>query len=163
MASDEFLFVIRTGIIVIHAPCSFASSSANSYCTNLELPTGLATTLLASNRRHFLLVARFVRLMTRLSRSNRGKARPIEVRDYIAPAAESAHLKPLQDASRERQTNGQMRLSIGIALMRPARSSPDFAAAAVKWAEEIKDNPVEDETEKRMREGNRYSRGYCRP
>ena len=81
-----------------------------------------------------------------------GKDGPIEVREYIAPAAESAHLKPLQDATRERQTNSQMRLSIGIALMRPARSSPDFAAAAVKWAEEMKDKAVEDETEKRMRE-----------
>ena len=29
-----------------------------------------------------------------------GKAGPIEVREYFPPAAESAHLKPLQDASR---------------------------------------------------------------
>ena len=70
----------------------------------------------------------------------------------MAPASESANLKPLQDASRERQTNGQMRQYIGIALMNPARSSPDFAAAAVKWAEEVKDKPVENETEQRMRE-----------
>jgi len=81
-----------------------------------------------------------------------GKAGPIEVRKYVAPASESAHLKPLQDASRERQTNGKMRQYIGIALMNPARSSPDFAAAAVKWAEEVKDKPVENETEQRMRE-----------
>lgn len=45
-----------------------------------------------------------------------------------------------------------MRLSIWIALINPARSSSDFVAAAVKWAEEVKDKPVEDDTEQRMRE-----------
>jgi hypothetical protein len=81
-----------------------------------------------------------------------GKAGPIKGREYIAPAAESAHLKLLQDASRERQTNHEMRLHIRIALMNPERSSPDFAAEAVKWAEKVKGKPVEDETEQRIRE-----------
>ena len=77
---------------------------------------------------------------------------PMERWEYVSPTAESEHLKPLQDASRERHANANMQQAIRIALNNPARSSQAFAAAAVKWAKEVKDKPTENETEQRMRE-----------
>ncbi len=77
---------------------------------------------------------------------------PMERWEYASPTAESEHLKPLQEASRKRQANGNMQMAIGIALNNPARSSQDFAAAAVKWAQELEDKPSESETEQWMRE-----------
>ncbi|HEV2491946.1 MAG TPA: ATP-binding protein [Terriglobia bacterium] len=77
---------------------------------------------------------------------------PIERWEYVSPTAESEHLKPLQDASRERHANANMQQAIRIALNNPARSSQAFAAAAVKWAREVKDKPCENETEQWMRE-----------
>ena len=77
---------------------------------------------------------------------------PAEDWGYVSPQAENDHLKPLQDESRERQLNGRMRMAIGNALNNPARSSPAFAAAAVKWAQEVADKPCADETEQWMRE-----------
>ncbi|HEX3681727.1 MAG TPA: hypothetical protein VHU83_04225 [Bryobacteraceae bacterium] len=72
--------------------------------------------------------------------------------EYVSPAAESEHLKPLQDASRKRQANGYMQRVIGFVLNNPKDSSLDFAAAAVKWAQEIEDKPSGNETEEWMRE-----------
>src|SRR5438046_2954629 len=72
--------------------------------------------------------------------------------EYVPPAEESEHLKPLQDASRERLANAKMQQAIRIALDNPARSSQTFAAAAVKWAQQVKDKPTENETEQWMRE-----------
>ena len=76
-----------------------------------------------------------------------GKDGPMERWEYVSPTAESKHLKPLQESTRERLANGQMRQAISIALNDPARSSQGFAAAAVKWAQEVKDKPTENETE----------------
>ena len=77
---------------------------------------------------------------------------PAEDWEYVSPQVENDHLKPLQDESRERQLNGRMRMAIGNALNNPGRSSPAFAAAAVKRAQEVADKPCVDETEKWMRE-----------
>lgn len=82
----------------------------------------------------------------------RGNDGPMERWEYVSPAEESEHLKPLQDASREQRADAQMQQAIRIALNNPARSSQGLAAAAVKWAQEVKDNPAENETEQWMRE-----------
>ena len=76
---------------------------------------------------------------------------PTEDWEYVSPQAENDHLKPLQYESRERQLNGRMRMAIGNALNNPARSSPAFVAAAVKWAQDVADKPCADETEQWMR------------
>ena len=75
-----------------------------------------------------------------------------EVWEYIPPAAETQHLKPQQDERRERNDNANMEASIRIALNDPSRSSPDFAAAALKWAEDPANKPAGDETQQWMRE-----------
>ena len=73
-----------------------------------------------------------------------------EVWEYVSPAAESDHLKPLQDATQERHSNSRMEASIRIAMNNPERSSPTFAAAAVKWAQTVVDKPASNETEQWM-------------
>jgi hypothetical protein len=72
--------------------------------------------------------------------------------EYVSPQAESDHLKPLQDESRARQANRRMQAAIKIALNDPTRSSQAFAAAAVKWAQEVANKPSENETDQWMRE-----------
>lgn len=77
---------------------------------------------------------------------------PVEVLEYIPPAAESDHLKPLQDEAEERNANTQMQASIRVALNDARRSSPAFAAAAVKWAQNVQAKPAENETAQWMRD-----------
>lgn len=77
---------------------------------------------------------------------------PAATWEYLPPKAENDHLKPLQDEARDRQLNGRMRLAIGNALNNPAQSSAAFAAAAVKWAQEVTNKPCADETEQWSRE-----------
>ncbi len=74
-----------------------------------------------------------------------------EVWEYIPPAAETEHLKPQQDERQERTANANMEASIRIALNDPSRSSPDFAAAALKWAEDVANKPAGDTTQQWMR------------
>ena len=77
---------------------------------------------------------------------------PQEVLEYIPPAAERDHLKPLQDEAQERNANFQMETSIRIALNDAKRSSPTFAAATVKWARGAANKPAGDETAQWMRD-----------
>jgi hypothetical protein len=99
-----------------------------------------------------------VHALNRIEPKNRRKVTvetengPAEDWEYISPQAESDHLKPLQDESRERQANRRMQAAIRIALNNPARSSQAFAAAAVRWAQEVANKPSEDETDQWMRE-----------
>src|SRR5947209_18691458 len=72
--------------------------------------------------------------------------------EYIPPEAERDHLKPLQDEMQERNANAQMESSIRIVLNNSGRSSAVFAAAAVKWAQEVANKPAGNETEQWMRE-----------
>jgi hypothetical protein len=81
-----------------------------------------------------------------------GNDGPMERWEYVPPAEESEHLKPLQDASCERLANAKTLQAIMIAVGDPARSSQTFAGAAVKWAQKIKDKPTENQTEQWMRE-----------
>ena len=76
---------------------------------------------------------------------------PRNVLEYVPPAAESDHLKPLQDEIQERNQDSSMQMSIRIAMNDPARSSPESAAAAVKWAQAVVDKPAGNETEQWMR------------
>ena len=48
-----------------------------------------------------------------------GEDGPVERWEYVSPAAEREHLKPLQDASRERHANARMQQAIRIALNNP--------------------------------------------
>ena len=54
---------------------------------------------------------------------------------YVSPEAESRHLAPLQEASREGFENTKMQVALDLALDDPSRSSREFAAAAVEWAQ----------------------------
>ena len=77
---------------------------------------------------------------------------PVEVLEYVPPAAERDHLKPLQDEMQERTADAEMEASIRIALNNAGRSSPAFAAASVKWAQEVANKPAGNETQQWMRE-----------
>ena len=77
---------------------------------------------------------------------------PQEVLEYVPPAAESDHLKPLQDEAEERNATSRMQNSIRIALNDAKRSSSGFAAAGVKWAQSATTKPAEDETAQWMRD-----------
>ncbi len=72
--------------------------------------------------------------------------------EYVSPAAERDHLKPLQDKIQERNANTRMEASIRIALNDAKRSSLVFAAAAVKWAQDVINKPAGNEIEQLMRE-----------
>ena len=75
-----------------------------------------------------------------------------EVWEYLSPAAETEHLKPQQDERQERNANANMEASIRTALNDPSRSSPDFAAAALKWAQDVANKLAGNETQQKMRE-----------
>ena len=77
---------------------------------------------------------------------------PHDVWEYVSPAAERDHLKPLQDEFQERNANARMEASIRIALNSPERPSPEFAATAVKWAQDVANKPAGNETEQWMRD-----------
>lgn len=77
---------------------------------------------------------------------------PKEVLEYLPPTAESDHLKPQQDEMQERNTNAGMEASVRIALNDASRSSPAFAADALRWAQDVADKPAGDETNQRMRD-----------
>ena len=77
---------------------------------------------------------------------------PEEGWEYIPPAAERDHLKPLQDEMQERNANARMERFIRIALNDAGRSSKVFAGSAVKWAQEVANKPAGDETEQWIRE-----------
>ena len=73
--------------------------------------------------------------------------------EYVPPATESQHLRPLQDAARHRQTNAAMQARITPALNNPAQSSPAFAIAALTWAKSVASGPNDgDPDENWMRE-----------
>lgn len=75
-----------------------------------------------------------------------------EVWEYLSPAAETEHLKPQQDERQERNANANMEASIRTALNDPSGSSPDFAAAALKWAQDVANKLAGNETQQKMRE-----------
>ncbi len=59
------------------------------------------------------------------------------LRKYEPPAAERQHFERLQEGVRERQTATNMQAAIGLAVDDPSRSSPQFAAQAVAWAQGV--------------------------
>jgi hypothetical protein len=65
--------------------------------------------------------------------------------EYVPPESENRHLRPLQEAIRERQVDNAMATSIRMALNNPKRSSASFASAAIVWARKqaISVEPVE--------------------
>jgi hypothetical protein len=74
-------------------------------------------------------------------------------RSYQSPAAESRHLGALQAAAQHRRADFNLKVSLGLALEDPSRSSPELVAAAVEWAQGAgagSGHDEEDETERRM-------------
>ncbi|MGH9467573.1 MAG: hypothetical protein ACRD1Y_09475 [Terriglobales bacterium] len=69
--------------------------------------------------------------------------------EYVSPAAEAEHLKRLRDAAAPISREVNVQASIGIALIDPSRSSPEFAARAVDWAQK---NPAPTPTDDRDRD-----------
>ena len=59
----------------------------------------------------------------------------VEVRRYVSPPEEAQHLAALQEAGRDRSTEVKAPITISNAVDDPARSSSQFAAEAVKWAQ----------------------------
>lgn len=57
------------------------------------------------------------------------------VRQYVSPEAERKQLEALQAESAPKNVDTNMQLALNTALDDPSRSSPEFAAAAVKWAQ----------------------------
>jgi len=55
--------------------------------------------------------------------------------EYVPTEEEARHLKPLQDASRQRQADAAMEASIRAAQNNPSQSSQEFATAAIEWAQ----------------------------
>ena len=84
-------------------------------------------------------------------RTVQGKDGPVEGWEYVAPVTESEHLKPLQDAARERQVNAGMQSQITIALNKPGQPL-QFVAAVVAWAQWVVHQPCEGETEQWIRD-----------
>ncbi len=62
------------------------------------------------------------------------------VRQYLSPEAERKHLEALQAESAPKNADTDMQLALNAALDDPSRSSPEFAAAAVKWAQSTTDS-----------------------
>jgi hypothetical protein len=57
------------------------------------------------------------------------------VRQYVSPEAERKHMEALQAESAPKNVDTNMQLALNTTLDDPSRSSPEFAAAAVKWAQ----------------------------
>ena len=72
---------------------------------------------------------------------------PVGSYEYIAPEAERKHLAPLQAAVHSRLADANTRAAIELALEDPVRSSPEFAAAAVEWAQRVTTPPSTTEAE----------------
>lgn len=62
------------------------------------------------------------------------------VSQYVSPEAERKHLEALQAESAPKNVDTNMQLALNTALDDPSRSSPEFAAAAVKWAQSTSDS-----------------------
>lgn len=72
-------------------------------------------------------------------------------RQYVSPDAERKHLAALQAESAEKHAGTNMQLALSNVLDDPSRSSPEFARAAVKWAQSTT-NPTEKGDDARLRE-----------
>jgi hypothetical protein len=69
------------------------------------------------------------------------------VRRYQSPPAESRHFAALQEGAQSRVAEANMQASLGLALEDPSRSSPEFAAAAVQWAQGVSVTPNDEADE----------------
>jgi len=58
----------------------------------------------------------------------------VDAFQYVSPPEESEHLKPLQEADQERQTDVNFESRLSLALENPSRSSRELAEASVAWA-----------------------------
>ncbi len=64
----------------------------------------------------------------------------VSVRQYISPEAERKHLAALQEELAPKNADTNMQLALNTALDDPSRSSAEFAAAAVDWAQSTTDS-----------------------
>lgn len=57
--------------------------------------------------------------------------------EYVPPESERKHVEALQDGQKDRLDDVNMQAGVMLALDDPSRSSPQFAAAAVEWAQRV--------------------------
>ncbi|MDP1947074.1 MAG: ATP-binding protein [Nitrospirota bacterium] len=67
--------------------------------------------------------------------------------EYVPPETERQHLAALQDASEGRWEDANMQAGVMLALEDPSRSSAQFAAAAVEWAQRVTAAPKNADAE----------------
>ncbi|HUZ95836.1 MAG TPA: hypothetical protein VMU57_13085, partial [Edaphobacter sp.] len=73
------------------------------------------------------------------------------VRQYVSPEAERKHLEGLQAKSALKNADTNIQLALNAALDNPSRSSPEFAATVVEWAQSTAETQVSLD-EARMRD-----------
>jgi hypothetical protein len=71
----------------------------------------------------------------------------VEAHEYVTPEAERVHLARLQEATQARQTDANMQAAVMLALDDPSRSSPQFAASAVEWAQRVTITPKSEDAD----------------
>jgi hypothetical protein len=71
----------------------------------------------------------------------------VTVHEYVPPEVEQKHLEPLQQAIQDKWADANMQTAISTALDNPARSSSQFAAAAVEWAHRVTATPKNGDTD----------------
>lgn len=67
---------------------------------------------------------------------------------YVPPETERQHLEDLQDATQGRWDDANMQAGVMLAMEDPSRSSAQFAAAAVEWAQRVMATPKNEEADK---------------
>lgn len=68
--------------------------------------------------------------------------------EYVSPETERKHLEALQDGTKDRLVDVNMQASVMLALDDPSRSSAQFAAAAVEWAQRVTITPRSEDADK---------------
>lgn len=71
----------------------------------------------------------------------------VAAHEYVPPEAEHRHLASLQEAVQARQTEANMQAAVMLTLEDPSRSSPQFTAQAIEWAQQVTANPKTVDTD----------------
>lgn len=78
---------------------------------------------------------------------DRADGTQVGAHEYVSPEAEHLHLAALQAAARTRHDDANMQAAVMLALEDPSRSSPQFAASAVEWAQRVTVTPKSEEAD----------------
>jgi hypothetical protein len=69
---------------------------------------------------------------------------------YFSPAEEAEHLSSLEQKTRQRRVDGQLRILANKLLELPGRATPEVLAYLVEWAQKEIKEPVHDEDEENL-------------